>query len=169
MISVVLALIYFFKFLEPAFNKKLDASISDFKYLLLCFIFVGISVFSCFKPIKFKEILELQKIIDDNYIKKENFKNGFVSMSLIKNIIEFNEYTPNNHFYYENNRVFNKEKADKKIGEIFSNLASFINSIYEEKTKENDPEKNFHIFMMLKRIEKDFDGSLPKLRKEDTF
>lgn len=42
MISAILALIYFFKFLEPAFNKKLDASISDFKYLLLCFIFVGI-------------------------------------------------------------------------------------------------------------------------------
>ena len=31
MISAILALIYFFKFLEPAFNKKLDASISDFK------------------------------------------------------------------------------------------------------------------------------------------
>ena len=91
---------------------------------------IDISLFE--KPIKFKEILELQKIIDDNYIKKENFKNGFVSMSLIKNIIEFNEYTPNNHFYYENNRVFNKEKADKKIAEIFSNIASFINSIYEE-------------------------------------
>ena len=92
---------------------------------------IDISLFK--KPIKFKDILELQIVIDDNYIKKENFKNGFVSMSLIKNIIEFNEYTPNNHFYYEKDRLFNKEKADKKISEIFSNLASFINSIYEEK------------------------------------
>ena len=47
---------------------------------------IDISLFK--KPIKFKDILELQKVIDDNYIKKENFKNGFVSMSLIKNIIE---------------------------------------------------------------------------------
>ena len=128
---------------------------------------IDISLFK--KPIKFKDILELQKVIDDNYIKKENFKNGFVSMSLIKNIIEFNEYTPNNHFYYEKDRLFNKEKADKKIGEIFSNLASFINSIYEEKIKENDLEKNFHIFMMLKKIEKDFDERLPKLEEEDTL
>ena len=60
---------------------------------------IDISLFK--KPIKFKEILELHKVIDDNYIRKENFKNGFVSMSLIKNIIEFNENTPNNHFYYE--------------------------------------------------------------------
>lgn len=128
---------------------------------------IDISLFK--KPIKFKEILELQKVIDDNYIRKENFKNGFVSMSLIKNIIEFNEYTPNNHFYYENNRVFNKGKADKKIAEIFSNLASFINFVHEEKIIENDPEKNFHIFIMIKKIEKDFDESLPKLRKEDTL
>ena len=92
---------------------------------------IDISLFK--KPIKFKEILELQKVIDNNYIRNENFKNGFVSMSLIKNIIEFNENTPNNHFFYENSRVFNKENADKKIGEIFSNLASFINYIYEEK------------------------------------
>lgn len=128
---------------------------------------IDISLFE--KPIKFKNILELQKVIDNNYIRKENFKNGFVSMSLIKNIIEFNENTPNNHFYYEKDRVFNKEKADKKIGEIFSNIASFINSIYEEKLKENDPEKNFHIFMMLKRIEKDFDESFSKIGKEDTL
>ena len=114
---------------------------------------IDISLFE--KPIKFKNILELQKVIDNNYIRKENFKNGFVSMSLIKNIIEFNENTPNNHFYYEKDRVFN--------------IASFINSIYEEKLKENDPEKNFHIFMLLKRIEKDFDESLLKLKKEDTL
>ena len=44
---------------------------------------IDISLFE--KPIKFKNILELQKVIDNNYIRKENFKNGFVSMSLIKN------------------------------------------------------------------------------------
>ena len=75
-ISAILALICFFKFLEPAFNKKLDARFSDFKYLLLCFIFVGISVFSCFKAFKIEEKMKLEEIKKQE-ISKENYIHRF--------------------------------------------------------------------------------------------
>jgi hypothetical protein len=70
-ISFVLALIYFFKFLELVFNKKVDASISDFKYLLLCFIFLGISVFSCFKSFKIEEKMKLEEIKEQKKSKED--------------------------------------------------------------------------------------------------
>lgn len=75
-ISVGLAIFYFWKVIEPVFNKKVDSSISIFKYLLLCFIFVGISVFSCFKAFKIEEKMKLEEIKKQE-ISKENYIHRF--------------------------------------------------------------------------------------------
>ena len=89
-ISAILALICFFKFLEPAFNKKLDARFSDFKYLLLCFIFVGISVFSCFKAFKIEEKMKLEEIKKQE-ISKENYIHKSDSINEQQEIIDYAE------------------------------------------------------------------------------
>lgn len=76
-ISVGLVIFSIWKLIAPAINEKFDiVDIDIFKYLLIVFVFAGISVFSCFKAFKIEEKMKLEEIKKQE-ISKENYIHRF--------------------------------------------------------------------------------------------
>lgn len=78
------------------------------------------------EPKCFGDILELQKILDDNIVNVRRRSIGDILVSLVAKIIEFNEETKESHKTWKT-KPYDREKELEKLTDIFFFLAQWIN------------------------------------------
>ena len=103
------------------------------------------------KPKNFKDILNLQKYLDDNInnIRPRTLKD--IEISLIAECVEFNEETPQSHKTWKS-KPYDKSKKLEELTDIFFFYAQYIN-FYVPTFDQNDFEELNDIFMNIEKQE----------------
>ncbi|MCF0161385.1 MAG: dUTP diphosphatase [Fusobacterium necrophorum] len=113
------------------------------------------------EPKTFEEILELQKIHDSNmnHTRERNLID--IKLSMIAEIIEFNEETKDSHKTWKT-KEYNSEKELEELTDIFFFFAQWINNSYDSKCV-HILEKIFHfndtgyadIYLLISNVTRD--------------
>ena len=78
------------------------------------------------KPENFRDILELQKILDENIHNNRERTLGDIKKSMIAECIEFDEETPQSHKTWKT-KSYDKSKELEELTDIYFFYAQYIN------------------------------------------
>ena len=97
------------------------------------------------KPENFRDILELQKILDENIHNNRERTLGDIKKSMIAECIEFDEETPQSHKTWKT-KPYDKSKELEELTDIYFFYAQYIN-FYSPNLEQEYFEKLNDIFM----------------------